>query len=145
MKCTVQEAKSSVKVSSIYIYIYMYNIIRLRVNQTSCFSSNSNCYHTGTKKKVITNISIATEISAILVHINHLTPELIPSTQRCLPRFLLGKLIFKELTARCRYKSFGFKVLNPLTNNCPSCHPFHSYFTYIITNLLFQWFEGIIH
>jgi hypothetical protein len=40
---------------------------------------------------------------------NALTPELNPSPQRCLPRFLLGTLIFKELTARRLYKSLGVK------------------------------------
>jgi hypothetical protein len=43
---------------------------------------------------------------------NPLTPESNPSTQRCLPRFLLGILIFKGLTARRLYKSFGVKRLN---------------------------------
>jgi hypothetical protein len=44
--------------------------------------------------------------------INPLTPELNPSAQRCLPSFLLGILIFKGLTARRLYKSFGVKGLN---------------------------------
>jgi hypothetical protein len=43
--------------------------------------------------------------------INPLTPELNPSAQRCLPRFLLGILIFKGLTARRLCKSFSFKRL----------------------------------
>jgi hypothetical protein len=43
---------------------------------------------------------------------NTLAPELNPSAQRCLPRFLLGILIFKGLTARHIYKSFGIKGLN---------------------------------
>jgi hypothetical protein len=43
--------------------------------------------------------------------INPLTPELHLSAQRCLPRFLLGILIFKGFTARSLYKSFGVKVL----------------------------------
>jgi hypothetical protein len=43
--------------------------------------------------------------------INPLTPELNPIVQRCLPRFLLGILIFKRLTARRLYKSFGVKGL----------------------------------
>jgi hypothetical protein len=42
---------------------------------------------------------------------NPLTPELNPSAQRCLPRVLLGILIFKGLTARRLYKSFGVKGL----------------------------------
>jgi hypothetical protein len=42
---------------------------------------------------------------------NPLTPELNPSAQRSLPRFLLGILIFKRLTARRLYKSFGVKRL----------------------------------
>jgi hypothetical protein len=43
---------------------------------------------------------------------NPLTPELNPSTQRCLPRFfLLGILIFKGLTVRRLYKSFCVKGL----------------------------------
>jgi hypothetical protein len=40
-----------------------------------------------------------------------LTPELNPASQRCLPRFLLGILIFKWLTVRRLYKSFGVKGL----------------------------------
>jgi hypothetical protein len=43
--------------------------------------------------------------------VNTLAPELNPSAQRCLPRFLLGILIFKGLTARRFYKSFGVKGL----------------------------------
>jgi hypothetical protein len=43
---------------------------------------------------------------------NPLTPELNPSAQRCLPRFFTGILIFKGLTARRLYKSFGIKWLN---------------------------------
>jgi hypothetical protein len=43
--------------------------------------------------------------------INLLTPELNPSAQSCLPRILLGILIFKGLAARCLYKSFGVKGL----------------------------------
>jgi hypothetical protein len=42
---------------------------------------------------------------------NFLKPELNPSTQRCLLSFLLGILIFKGLTARRLYKSFGVKAL----------------------------------
>jgi hypothetical protein len=42
---------------------------------------------------------------------NPLTPELNPSAQRCLPRFLRGILIFKGLTARRLYKSFCVKGL----------------------------------
>jgi hypothetical protein len=49
--------------------------------------------------------------SYVLFFINPLTPELNPSAQRCLPRFLLGILIFKGLTARRLYKSFGVKGL----------------------------------
>jgi hypothetical protein len=43
--------------------------------------------------------------------VNLLPPELNPSAQSCLPRFLLGILIFKWLTARRLYKSFGVKGL----------------------------------
>jgi hypothetical protein len=43
--------------------------------------------------------------------INPLTPELNPSAQLWLPRFLLEILIFKRLTARRLYKSFGVKRL----------------------------------
>jgi hypothetical protein len=43
--------------------------------------------------------------------INPLTPELNPSAQICLPRFLLGILIVKGSTARRIYKSFGVKGL----------------------------------
>jgi hypothetical protein len=45
-------------------------------------------------------------------YVNSLTPKLNPSTQRCLPRYLLGILNFKGLTARRIYKSFGVKGLN---------------------------------
>jgi hypothetical protein len=48
----------------------------------------------------------------VLKHINALTPELSPFAQRCLPRSLLGILIFKGLTARRLYKSFGIKDLS---------------------------------
>jgi hypothetical protein len=41
--------------------------------------------------------------------IKPLTPELNPSVQRCLPRFLLWTLMFKGLNARPLYKSFGIK------------------------------------
>jgi hypothetical protein len=37
--------------------------------------------------------------------------ELHPSAQRCLPRFSVGIFIFKRLTARRLYKSFGVKGL----------------------------------
>jgi hypothetical protein len=43
--------------------------------------------------------------------IKHLTPELNPSAQRCLPRLLLWILMFKGLNARRHYKSFGVKEL----------------------------------
>jgi hypothetical protein len=43
--------------------------------------------------------------------LNPLTPELNPSAQRCPPRFLLGILIFKGLTARRLYKSFGVGLI----------------------------------
>jgi hypothetical protein len=45
--------------------------------------------------------------------VNTLTPELNPSAQRCLPRFFTGDFIFKGLTARRLYKSFGVQGLNP--------------------------------
>jgi hypothetical protein len=47
----------------------------------------------------------------ILASINHLKTELNPSAQHCLPKFLLGILIFKGLTARRRYKSIVVKWL----------------------------------
>jgi hypothetical protein len=40
-----------------------------------------------------------------------LTPELNPYAQSCLPRIFTGILIFKGLTARRLYKSFGVKGL----------------------------------
>jgi hypothetical protein len=43
--------------------------------------------------------------------IKPLTPELNPSAQRCLPRFLLWILMFKGLNARRLYKSLGVKEL----------------------------------
>jgi hypothetical protein len=42
---------------------------------------------------------------------NPLMPELNPYAHSCLPKFLLGILIFKGLTTRCLYKSFSFKGL----------------------------------
>jgi hypothetical protein len=48
--------------------------------------------------------------------INPLTPELNPSTRRCLPRFLIEILIFKGLNARSLYMLFGVKGLK-LYNN----------------------------
>jgi hypothetical protein len=41
--------------------------------------------------------------------VNPLRPGLNPSAQRRLPRFFIGILIFKGLTARLLYKSFGVK------------------------------------
>jgi hypothetical protein len=40
-----------------------------------------------------------------------LKPKLNPSAQRCLPKFLVGILIFKGPTARRLYKSFDVKGL----------------------------------
>jgi hypothetical protein len=40
-----------------------------------------------------------------------LTPKLNPSAQHCLPRFLMGILIFERLTARHLYKSLDIKGL----------------------------------
>jgi hypothetical protein len=50
-------------------------------------------------------------LSLISTLFNPLTLELNPSAQSCLPKFLLGILIFKGLTARRLYKSFGVKGL----------------------------------
>jgi hypothetical protein len=50
--------------------------------------------------------------------INPLTPELNPSSQRCLPRFVLEILIFKGLSARRLYKSFGIKGLSVYWSSC---------------------------
>jgi hypothetical protein len=50
------------------------------------------------------------------IYINPLTPELNPSAQRSLPIFLQGILIFKGLTARRLYKSFGVKGLSCTLN-----------------------------
>jgi hypothetical protein len=47
--------------------------------------------------------------------INHLTPELNPSAQRCLARLFTGDFNFKGLTAPRFYKSFGVKGLRYLT------------------------------
>jgi hypothetical protein len=46
------------------------------------------------------------------IMINPSTPELTPFAQRCLPRYLMGILIFKGLTARRLYKSFSVKGLS---------------------------------
>jgi hypothetical protein len=44
-------------------------------------------------------------------YFNPLKPELNPSAQRCLARYFTGILIFKGVTARRFYKSFGTKGL----------------------------------
>jgi hypothetical protein len=49
----------------------------------------------------------------VVASYNPLTPELNPSAKRCLPVFLLRILIFKGLTVRRLYKSFGVQELNP--------------------------------
>jgi hypothetical protein len=54
---------------------------------------------------------IGTEGTEAEVKFNHLTSELNPSAQRCLPRFFIGDFIFKGLTARRLCKSFGVKGL----------------------------------
>jgi hypothetical protein len=54
--------------------------------------------------------------------INPLTSQLNPSTQRCLPRFLLDILIFKGLTARHLYKSLGVKEFSKYDSNLPTLH-----------------------
>jgi hypothetical protein len=53
-----------------------------------------------------------TTIAVARVTIKPLKPELNPSAQCCLPRILLGILIFKELNARRLCKSFGVKGLS---------------------------------
>jgi hypothetical protein len=53
--------------------------------------------------------------------INPLTPELNPSAQRCLPRLFIGILIFKGLTARRLYKSFGVKELRFAVRDVTPC------------------------
>jgi hypothetical protein len=50
-------------------------------------------------------------VVSVRYDINPLTPELNPFAQQCLTRFFIGILIFKELTARRLYKSFGVKGL----------------------------------
>jgi hypothetical protein len=58
------------------------------------------------------------------MHINSLTPEINPSAQRCLPRFFTEILIFKTLTARRLYKSFGVNPLTPELNpSAQGCLP----------------------
>jgi hypothetical protein len=52
------------------------------------------------------------------LYFNSLMSELNSSAQRCLPRFFTGILIFKRLTARRRYKSFGVERLNYNFCNC---------------------------
>jgi hypothetical protein len=47
-------------------------------------------------------------------------PELNLFAQRCLPRFLLGILIFKERTERRLYKSFDVQGLNPFNADIKS-------------------------
>jgi hypothetical protein len=47
----------------------------------------------------------------VLLGVNPSTPELNLSSQRCLPRFFTGILIFKGLIARRLLKLFGVKEL----------------------------------
>jgi hypothetical protein len=51
------------------------------------------------------------ELTVLCLIINPLTLELNPSAQAACRYFLLGILIFKEVSARCLYKSFGVKGL----------------------------------
>jgi hypothetical protein len=48
--------------------------------------------------------------------LNPLTPELIPPRNAACRDFLLWILIFKGLTARCLYKSYGVNWLTSLTS-----------------------------
>jgi hypothetical protein len=57
---------------------------------------------------VMTCLYFRRDVVAVL---NPLTPELNASAQRCPPRFFLGILIFKGLTAPRLYKSFGVEGL----------------------------------
>jgi hypothetical protein len=57
--------------------------------------------------------------------LNPLTPELNPSVQRHLPRFLLGILIVKELAALHLHASFCVKGLMELQQ--PTCDIFHKH------------------
>jgi hypothetical protein len=50
--------------------------------------------------KVLQEVMMIMIVMMIIRILNPLTPKLNPSAQRCLPRFLLGILIFKGLTAR---------------------------------------------
>jgi hypothetical protein len=62
-------------------------------------------------------------------------PELNPSAQRYLPRFFLGCLIFKGLTARRLYKSFTVKGLMPKLNpSAQRCLP-----RFLLGILIFKW------
>jgi hypothetical protein len=61
---------------------------------------------------------------------NPSTPELNPSAQRCLPIFYTGILIFKSLTARRVYESFGVKGLFPSSLLIKIYIPFYILFGY---------------
>jgi hypothetical protein len=63
--------------------------------------------------------------------VNHLTPELNPSAQCCLPRFLMGNLIFKRFNERRLYKSFGVKGLTTCSRDQPH---FLKHTIYLISN-----------
>jgi hypothetical protein len=53
----------------------------------------------------------AMQVYTLAWHVNPLTPELNPSTQRCLRQFLLGISVFEGLTVRRIYRSFGIEGL----------------------------------
>jgi hypothetical protein len=55
-------------------------------------------------------IAYIKQIVFSLEKVNTLIPILNPYVQRCLLTLLTGVLIFKRLTVRCLYKSFGVKV-----------------------------------
>jgi hypothetical protein len=74
-----------------------------------CRAVSSHCAHAVLCRVIV-------PMTASFNFINPLTPELNPSAQRCLPKFLLGILIFKGLTARHLYKSFGVKGLIGIYN-----------------------------
>jgi hypothetical protein len=79
-------------------------------------SSQTSVHHSSKRKIPITKLSVTPSAQLELftgkyIHINPLAQELNPSAQRCLPRFLLGILIFKGLTARRLCKSFDVKRL----------------------------------
>jgi hypothetical protein len=101
----------------VYMYVYMYvqsvrkvavhlgysTYIRLSVSKLPLQCTVVSLY--SVKQRLKCNTGKVFTCSTLL------TPKLNSSAQRCLPRFFIGILIFKGLSARRFYKSFGVKEI----------------------------------